>query len=241
MRTLTMPIFGGVGELYGVKLMMETINLEKWSLCVQCCIKHFHLVSATNWLAVNSWKALYWAKLRSPYRVYKSLNTTDLTTLCNCCQCAWMHMYLRACTCMCAVVANAYGPCVYVLCVFVCEWEWEREGERERECVCECRFQCVCVCVCVCVCAHACICKDERTHTGRHKLTKCVWKPPPPPPPGLGGETNWCWPTFPSRLSCTISWSELPMPMKAQTWVSCSVAPSSSICSRFLFHPLPNR
>ena len=47
--------------------------------------------------------------------------------------------------------------------------------------------------------------------------------------------------TLPSRLSWTISWSEFPIPINAQTVDSCSVAPSCSICSRFLFQPLPNK
>ena len=47
--------------------------------------------------------------------------------------------------------------------------------------------------------------------------------------------------TLPSKLSWTISWSEFPIPINAQTVDSCSVAPSCSICSRFLFQPLPNK
>lgn len=47
--------------------------------------------------------------------------------------------------------------------------------------------------------------------------------------------------TFPSRLSCTISWSEFPIPMKAQVVESCSVPPSASMASFFLFQPLPKR
>lgn len=47
--------------------------------------------------------------------------------------------------------------------------------------------------------------------------------------------------TFPSKLSCCISWSLLPMPMKAQGCDSCSEQPSRSICSFFFFQPLPIR
>ncbi len=47
--------------------------------------------------------------------------------------------------------------------------------------------------------------------------------------------------TFPSKFSCCISWSLLPMPMKAQGWDSCSEQPSRSICSLFFFHPQPIR
>lgn len=47
--------------------------------------------------------------------------------------------------------------------------------------------------------------------------------------------------TFPSKLSCCISWSLFPIPMKAQGCDSCSVQPSRSICSFFFFHPLPIR
>lgn len=47
--------------------------------------------------------------------------------------------------------------------------------------------------------------------------------------------------TFPSKLSCCISWSLLPMPMKAHGWDSCSEHPSLSICSLFFFHPQPIR
>ena len=45
--------------------------------------------------------------------------------------------------------------------------------------------------------------------------------------------------TFPSRLSWTMSRSELAMPMKAQIWDSNSVAPSLNICSRFFVQPEP--
>lgn len=48
-------------------------------------------------------------------------------------------------------------------------------------------------------------------------------------------------PTFPSRFSCTISWSEFPIPMKAHVVESCSVPPSASMASFFRFQPLPKR
>lgn len=59
-----------------------------------------------------------------------------------------------------------------------------------------------------------------------------------------GGKHLQCYkrpPTFPSRLSCCISCSLLPMPMNAHGWASCSVQPSFSILSTFFFQPLPIR
>lgn len=58
----------------------------------------------------------------------------------------------------------------------------------------------------------------------------------------LGSRAPWggCR-TFPSKLSCCISWSLLPMPMKAHGCDSCSEQPSRSICSFFFFQPLPIR
>lgn len=50
-----------------------------------------------------------------------------------------------------------------------------------------------------------------------------------------------CQLTFPSRLSCCISCSLLPIPMKAHGWASCSVQPSFSILSSFFCQPLPIR
>lgn len=50
-----------------------------------------------------------------------------------------------------------------------------------------------------------------------------------------------CLPTFPSRLSCCISCSLLPIPMNAHGWASCSVQPSFSILSNFFCQPLPIR
>lgn len=52
---------------------------------------------------------------------------------------------------------------------------------------------------------------------------------------------NKCQLTFPSRLSCCISCSLLPIPMKAHGWASCSVQPSFSILSSFFCQPLPIR
>lgn len=50
-----------------------------------------------------------------------------------------------------------------------------------------------------------------------------------------------CLPTFPSRLSCCISCSLLPIPMNAHGWASCSVQPSFSMLSSFFCQPLPIR
>lgn len=50
-----------------------------------------------------------------------------------------------------------------------------------------------------------------------------------------------CQPTFPSRLSCCISCSLLPIPIKAHGWASCSVQPSFSMFSNFFCQPLPIR
>lgn len=47
--------------------------------------------------------------------------------------------------------------------------------------------------------------------------------------------------TFPSRFSCCISCSLLPIPIKAHGWASCSVQPSFSMFSSFFCQPLPNR
>lgn len=52
---------------------------------------------------------------------------------------------------------------------------------------------------------------------------------------------NKCLHTFPSRLSCCISCSLLPIPMNAHGWASCSVQPSFSIFSIFFCQPLPIR
>lgn len=59
------------------------------------------------------------------------------------------------------------------------------------------------------------------------RVTVCVW-------------VGACC-TFPSKLSCCISWSLLPMPMKAQGCDSWSEQPSRSIWSFFFFQPLPIR
>lgn len=70
------------------------------------------------------------------------------------------------------------------------------------------------------------------------KYDKCVW---------TVSNTKTCaalllmHPTFPSRLSCCISCSLLPIPMKAHGWASCSVHPSFFIVSNFFCQPLPNR
>lgn len=47
--------------------------------------------------------------------------------------------------------------------------------------------------------------------------------------------------TFPSRFSCCISCSLLPIPIKAHGWASCSVQPSFSMFSSFFCQPLPNK
>src|SRR4029434_10139478 len=86
-------------------------------------------------------------------------------------------------------------------------------------CACGCGCGCACMCLyvhlCACMCVCVCVCV-------------CVW-------------LRACVHTFLSRLSCCISWSLFPMPMKAQGWDSCSEQPSRSICSFLFFQPLPTR
>ena len=92
----------------------------------------------------------------------------------------------------------------------------------------------------VCVHIHVCACTCAREYVPVLRVHRCIFKH------NTSIHHLHTFPssetlTFPSRFSCTISWSELPIPIKAQTCVSCSLQPSRSICSCFLFQPLPNR